>query len=231
MGSSLLRLGTVGLDLLFPPRCFGCSKHERYLCSLCEGGLARLERPYCDKCGQPLPSGHLCEQCFAAPLAVDGIRAPFLMRGPIRDGIHSLKYRNLRAAAPTFGRLLAEWLSSHPIKGDVLVPVALHPRRLRYRGYNQSEMLAREVGKRTGLPVAESLLSRIKDARPQVSVAGRDERKRNVEGSFACVGDSRGLKIILVDDVATTGSTLAACAMALKSRGASTVWGLVLARD
>ena len=148
----------------------------------------------------------------------------------MRDGIHALKYRNLRAAAPTLGRLLAQWLESKSVPGDVLVPVPLHRRRIRDRGYNQSELLAREVGRRTGLPVARDVLVRTRDTAPQVSLS-RQERAQNVEGSFACAGNVQGLRIILVDDVVTTGSTMFACAGPLRTGHAGSVWGLALARE
>ena len=97
------------------------------------------------------------------------------------------------------------------------------------RGYNQSALLTKEVGRRTGLSVAESLIVRIRDTRPQVSLS-HDERMRNVEGSFKCAGGASGATFILVDDVVTTGSTLSACATALKAAGALSVWGIALAR-
>ena len=227
-----VRFGLSALDLLFPSQCLGCGKHGSFLCPSCETSLPRLEPPYCKMCAQPVTSGSLCRDCVSAPpAAVDGIRAPFLMEGAIQEAIHALKYRNLRAAAPTLGRLLALWLESNPLHGDVLVPVPLHRRRLRGRGYNQSALLAKEVGKRAGLPVVEYLLVRTRDTPSQVSLPSREERARNVEGSFKCVGKVQGQKIILVDDVVTTGSTLSACATALRFGGAGSVWGLALARE
>ncbi len=113
---------------------------------------------------------------------------------------------------------------------DVLVPVPLHPRRLRSRGYNQSALLTKELSKKLGLDMDESLLIRAKNTRPQVS-ASREERRENVQGSFRCDRDVNGQAVILVDDVATTGSTLSACAAVLKDAGATSVWCLVLARE
>ena len=153
-----------------------------------------------------------------------------LMEGATREAIHNLKYRNLRSIAPTLGLLFARWLESNPVPGEVLVPVPLHRRRLRNRGYNQSALLAKEVGKRAGLPVRDDVLVRIRDTPPQVSLS-HEERLRNVAESFKCSGDVRGLKVILVDDVVTTGSTMSACASALMDGGAGSVWGLALARE
>ena len=230
MKNPLTRLGLYALDFVYPSQCFGCGNEGSFLCARCETSLPRLKPPYCQKCAQPVPPGTLCSQCATAPPALDGIRAPFLMEGAIREAVHSLKYRNLRAAAPTLGRLLAQWLKSTPLSGEVLVPVPLHKRRLRVRGYNQSALLAKEVAKSTGLPMKEDLLIRTRDTPPQVSLS-LQERIGNVEGSFELARDGRGLKIILVDDVVTTGSTLSACGTALRAGGADSVWGLALARE
>jgi ComF family protein len=153
------------------------------------------------------------------------------MEGPIRNAIHSLKYRGVRAAATELGGLLAQFLGDQAIPGDVIVPVPLHPRRLRERGYNQSALLARQVTKLTGLSLNQESLARTKDSPPQVQAGSREQRRDNVAGSFQCNNDMHGRAVILVDDVATTGSTLSACASALKSGGATSVWGLVLARE
>jgi ComF family protein len=225
---SRLRHGV--LDLLFPPRCVGCQREGGLLCEICETELPRLMPPYCNICAQPSPD-QVCARCAVSPLNIDGVRAPYLMEGAVREAVHSLKYRNLRAVAALLGRLLAAYLESYPLPGEVLVPVPLHPRRLRERGYNQVALLAKELGRRTGLPVAEDMLVRRRDTRPQVSVANREERVRNAEESFACGADVREVAVLLIDDVATTGSTLSACAAALKGSGAKSVWGLTLARE
>ena len=153
------------------------------------------------------------------------------MEGPIKDGVYSLKYRGVRAAAAELGRLMAQYQAEEPVPGEVIVPVPLHRRRLRERGYNQSALLAREVSKLSGIPIDEGLLVRTKDTPPQARAVNREQRRTNVEGSFQCSQDVEGRALILVDDVATTGSTLSACAQALKDRGAASVWGLVLARE
>ncbi len=228
MKPALTRLLSTGLDMLFPPRCCGCGEPGGFLCAECEADAPTLDLPYCGKCGQP---GAREATCACAPLAVDGIRTPYLLDAAIREAIHDLKYRNVRAVAPRLGGLLARWMEVDPVAGDVLVPVPLHRRRLRSRGYNQSAMLAAEVSKRTGLALVQDAVIRIRDSVPQVSLSSRLERARNVEGSFRCVGNVRGARIILVDDVVTTGSTMSACAEALKSAGARSVLGIALARQ
>ena len=145
---TLRRLGLAALDTLFPPRCFGCGRYGSFLCSSCDVSAPRLEQPFCRICAQPGATVGVCIECAHRPPPVEGIRVPYLMQGTIREGVHSLKYRNVRAAAPTLAGLLGPSLEPAP-PGDALVPVPLHRKRLRRRGYNQSALLAREVGKLT----------------------------------------------------------------------------------
>jgi ComF family protein len=133
-------------------------------------------------------------------------------------------------AAP-LAQLLAEYLHSHPMIGEVLVPVPLHPKRLRQRGYNQASLLAKELSKIIGLPVEEDALLRVQDVVPQARTKSAAERRQNVRHAFACNKNMEGKQILLIDDVCTTGATLDACAIALKTAGASSVWGLTAARE
>lgn len=226
----LRQVSQSALGLLFPMECVGCGDGGRLLCPDCIAGQARLEPPFCPLCADP---GHLgpCRWCVAGQPVIDGIGAPFLLDGPLRELIHRFKYRHLQVAAPVLGELLAEHLAQHPTLGQTLVPVPLHPRRLRSRGYNQAELLAMELRKRTGLPVDPGLLVRQGNSPPQVESPSRQQRAANVAGGFAVCGDAGGLQALLVDDVTTTGSTLFACAAALKDAGAASVWGLALAKE
>ncbi|MFQ5860984.1 MAG: ComF family protein [Dehalococcoidia bacterium] len=220
------------LGLLFPAQCVGCGTYGSFLCAPCQGSLPRLEPPFCRLCAEPVRQGDLCRRCTGTPLAIEGIRAPFLMEGAIREAVHRLKYQNLRAIAPVLGELMATYVEANPFPADTLVPVPMHPKRLRQRGYNQSLLLARGVGEHLGLPVAEDALVRKRDTPPQASSSSVEERLKNVEGGFRCQGGAlEGKRVVVVDDVCTTGSTLQACAAALKEDGAASVWGLVLARE
>jgi ComF family protein len=174
----------------------------------------------------------LCPECRRGQTDIDGIRSPFRFEETVRKAVHQLKYQNLRAIAPRLADLLADYLRSNPLPGEVLAYVPLHPRRLRERGYNQSELLAKELSSRISLPLIEGCLIRVKQARPQVKAVDVEERRRNVSDAFACRDDRvRGKQIILVDDVCTSGATLESCAVALKRGGAMSVWGLTLARE
>jgi ComF family protein len=138
----------------------------------------------------------------------------------------------LKAISPCLAELLADYLKKNPLPGEALVSVPLHPRRLRERGYNQSILLAGELGKRIGLPVIEDCLIRVKQAQPQVRAGDVEERWRNVADAFMCRDESiSGKQIILIDDVCTSGATLESCAAALKNKRATSVWGLTLARE
>lgn len=188
--------------------------------------------PLCPGCGKPQASGILCPVCRQRQTEIDGIRSPFRFAEVIREAIHQLKYRNLKAISPCLAGLLADYLQSSPLPGQALVPVPLHPRRLRERGYNQSSLLARELGKLINLPVIEDCLVRVKEAQPQVRTATVEDRRKNVTDAFKCQnGKVRGKQIILIDDVCTSGATLESCASALKSEGVTSVWGLTLARE
>ena len=232
----LSRFPRYTLDFLFPLNCVACGKEGKFVCQECEPALPRLSQPYCRVCANPGTRG-ICRWCLDAPLELDGIRAPYLFEGPVREAVHSLKYRGVRAAAPELGRLLALYLDTHAFgsrttgaPADLIVPTPMHPKRIRDRGYNQAELLAKSLSKESGIPLDTSSLARVRHSGPQVGES-RVQRRANVDDGFRCYTDMTGRAIIVVDDVATTGSTLSACASALKDVGASEVWGLALARE
>ena len=228
------RFAKLAIDLVLPVYCIGCSREGNFLCTECRGLLPRLESPFCQICADPGIIG-ICENCrqqsrFSSDV-LKGIRAPCLMEGLAREAVHRFKYRNYRVAAPILASFLANYLKTNPLPGDVLVPVPLHRNKFRQRGYNQAGLLARELGKLTGLPVEIGLLERTRNTPPQARAGDGQQRTRNIADAFACHGDASGKHIVLVDDVCTTGSTLGACASILVDAGAASVWGLVLARE
>ena len=227
------RLASASLDLLYPPRCVGCEREGQFLCLSCSGDLPHLLPPFCIRCSQPIARGDICRRCETAPLDIDRIVAPFRMDGAAREAVHRLKYGNLRAIAPLLGALLADFLIEQRIRGDILVPVPLHRRRERQRGYNQAALLARQVGERLGLPVEADALARQRDTPSQTRRSQAEERRANVHGSFHCPRPEmvKGLNVLLLDDVCTTGATLEACAVALKDAGAVSITGVTFARE
>ena len=222
----------IALDLLFPQRCVGCGEEGELICPVCERSLLRIIPPVCPRCGKPHPGSSVCAGCVNWQASIDGIRSPFRFDGTIRQAIHQFKYNNLRALAVPLSCLLRDYITSNPIPADFLVPVPLHPKRLRERGYNQSVLLAQKLGKLITRPVVEDCLIRVRLALPQASTANVAERRRNVAGAFSCRdGRVQNRTVLLIDDVATSGATLDACASALKAGGAAQIWGLVLARE
>ena len=228
----LTKIRGLALDLLFPRWCVGCGREGDFICPDCRQSLPRITPPLCPKCGLPQASANLCSSCLDWAADIDGIRAPFRFDGVVRQAIHELKYRNLRALAGPLARLLNGYLLGDPLPAQVLVPVPLHPKRMRERGYNQSYLLAKELGKLAGWPVVSDCLVRERHSLPQARTASVGERRANVSDAFA--GRHRrleGRQVLLIDDVSTSGATLDACARTLKEAGAASVWGLTLARE
>lgn len=232
MLSQLAKVKGKALDLLFPQYCIGCGKEGSFLCSACHQSLSRIMPPLCPRCGKPQSSGILCPGCINWPAEIDGIRSPFRFDGVIRQAIHQLKYRNLRALAAPLVELLQDYLTNNPMPADALVPVPLHPKRLRERATTNPACLAWELGKRINVSVVDDCLIRQRHTPPQARTPAVEERWRNIANAFTCRDHRlRDKQVLLIDDVSTSGATLNACAIALKASGASSVWGLVLAKE
>lgn len=236
-----LRLGwTRLLDLALPPVCLVCRQPvgaAHGLCPACWSGLAFIERPYCERLGVPfaydIGPAALSAEALAAPPPYDRARTAVLYEGPARDLVADLKYRDRTEVAPLIGRLTARAARDLRAGAEVLVPVPLHRRRLIWRRFNQSALVAGVVARELGLPLDTAALVRVRATPPQVGLKGR-ARADNVAGAFqvTVAGAARlaGRNVILVDDVLTTGATVAAAARALKRAGAGRVDVLAFAR-
>jgi ComF family protein len=227
-----LRRTFAGLaEIAFPARCVQCGREGSLACDACLATATRLTGPACLRCALPLAAGRTCQSCFASPPAVDRMIAAYAFDGVVREAVHAFKYDDTRSLAPLLGDLLAGASGAARLVHDIVVPVPLHPSRLRSRGYNQSELLAREVARRLGSPCRPDLLRRTMNTPPQARSVDERERAARVAKAFLASPAVRGQRILLVDDVATTGSTLNACAASLKRSGAEWVGSLVLARE
>jgi ComF family protein len=221
------------LDLVFPKYCAGCRTEGPFLCAPCAGRLIPAP-PSCPVCQRRNLSAILCGSCEAK----SGLRrfyAPFSYRDPlIRELIHIFKYGGVRELAQPLGSAVAGALERHALRPRgpaLLVPIPLHRTRLRSRGFNQAVLLARELGSRLQLPVAEAL-DRRRAARPQVEMPDHASRRANVEGAFR-ISDAAsvaGRTAILIDDVSTSGATLGEAARVLRAAGCRTVWAVVIAK-
>lgn len=213
---SLLR---VLLDLLYPPKCPFCGRV-----------LERGEEDWCASCQEELPwtepgDGKTVEFC-------DTCLSPLWYRDGVRNGMRRYKFNGGRGHARLFGALAAQCLQDRwegPV--DLITWVPLHPGRRRKRGYDQAELLARRVGELMGLPV-EPALEKIRITAVQSQTGENEARKSNVQGAYRALPglDLAGKRIVLVDDVATSGATLSECATALRQAGAEAVVGLTFAR-
>ncbi|MBW1731551.1 MAG: ComF family protein [Deltaproteobacteria bacterium] len=243
-----MRILSSLIDLIYPPRCLLCEEFlwndpviiqgERlHICRSCLSTFKRIDSPLCPSCGRPFPADtgpdHLCEDCLREPPAYDALAAPFLFEAPLMDAIHSLKYGGKAHFARTLGPLLAEfafnWLDGSDV--SIVMPVPLHRRRLRQRGFNQSLLLARYVANALNCELDFLSLVRVKSTPPQTGL-GRKERLKNLRHAFELrkpkkVSDQL---VVLIDDVATTGTTFNECAKVLKKAGAVEVLAVALAR-
>lgn len=175
-------------------------------------------------------ASQLCSRCRTAPLQIPRIRSAFYFEGPIRKAIHGFKYDGVTALAQPLGRLIADYWLTHPTQSDMIVPVPLHTQRLRKRGFNQAALLASELSERTNLALDDATLVRHRATASQVGL-GAEQRRTNVRDAFRCsTGALANRRVLLIDDVCTTGSTLEACALALQEGGVESVQALTLAR-
>jgi len=240
----------VALDveaLLLPLSCLACreplaSRRDEPLCDPCRHRLRALAPPRCARCAQTLDRWELeaddrpddvppaCGFCRSWPEALAWAdSACWFDDGPARALVHALKYDGWRAAAAPMGSLMARRLAPRLRGVDCLVPIPLGRRRRRERGHNQAEEIARDIGRRLGIPVAPTLLARTRETRTQTALHP-GERRANVAGAFGTAGVRAGARVALVDDVLTTGATLAAAAQALSAAGAGAVGAVTFAR-
>ncbi len=218
----------VLLETLYPRRCAGCGCRGVWVCARCELSSPQFAPPWCDGCGIPLAVGHCA--CADIPTDVAAVRSVGRYAGWLREAIIAFKYQDEWARADHLGALIGEHVFTLG-ELDALSFVPLHRSRQRRRGYNQAELLASVAGAITGMSVL-TVLQRTRETVPQVGLPA-SERARNVNGAFApIVGVSvEGLRLGLVDDVLTTGSTVGACAAVLRQAGALPIAVVVLARD
>jgi ComF family protein len=224
-------LSTV-TDLLFPPRCVHCSSNGSLFCARCVADSPLLaEITTCRRCALPAP-GDICDACFTKPPPLDLSLAVFAYDSPIRDAVTAFKYNDIRALAPVLAGFMNERLPER-VKQEVsvVIPVPMAAARLRSRGYNQAELLARRLCNASLMDMASGLLTRANSTNQQAHAGSLEQRAENVKEAFTASSDAEDLRILLVDDVMTTGSTLNACARALKTAGAVWVGALVLARE
>jgi ComF family protein len=244
------------LDAIFPRKCLICGAFEDSVrsgdevafdalapitapcfCASCRKGLRPIASPFCSKCGRPFVSregdNHVCWECLVEPRHFRKARAFGVYDGALMEAIHRLKYGRHTSLSQPLSALVRKTFFEcwDGTTVDLLVPVPLHQKRLRQRGFNQAHLLIRGWAKQDGMAFDGFTLSRSRWTEPQTALS-RKERKKNIKGAFLVKHPERirGKKIVLVDDVYTTGSTVNECARVLMKEGAALVDVLTLAR-
>lgn len=220
------------LDIIFPPRCHSCKAFipdagDLHLCAACREATTMIVSPLCRVCGVPFEtaggSDHLCGGCTVAAPPFAAARAAALFDGPVREMVHRFKYDHRVQLGHPLGLLAARHLGEFAAAtaADLVVPVPLHVKRLRQRGFNQAVLLGEILAREWRVPLSRGNLRRIRWTEPQINLTA-GERVANVRGAFAVAEPAalREKRIILVDDVYTTGSTVAECAEVLRRAGA-----------
>jgi ComF family protein len=230
----------AALDLVFPARCPVCEAtlaagRRDPLCGACWAAIERIHPPLCDTCGLPMaafetaPAPGDCGACAAARPPFAWARAGGVYAGALREAVHHLKFSGRPALArPLAALVLEQWGTVLP-RPDVVVPVPLARARERQRGYNQAALLAEPLALALGARLAGTWLRRARDTAPQAELAAAS-RRANVHGAFVASAAVAGLDVVVVDDVLTTGATVAECARALRAAGARRVGVLTVAR-
>ena len=237
------------IDIIFPARCLVCEDfleekshetgwYDKAICESCQSDFITIGSPLCPICGRPFQNGiiedHLCESCLRKHPFYNQARAPYMYEGALMRAIHRLKYEGRTRIANVMGPQLASFVARRFGERDsnwVVMPVPLHLKKLRKRGFNQALLLARHVSVRLKSELDFFTLRRTRDTKPQTGLKSK-ERRKNVRQAFDVV-NSRKIKnrnVILIDDVATTGSTMNECARVLKRAKAGKVFCISLAR-
>lgn len=217
-------------DGVFPPVCASCRKVGVLICDDCYQQIQWMREPVCPTCGRIVKyKGLSCPICQTRPLPIHRIRAATQFVDPISTIIHKMKYEGLFGLAMPLANLMVEAWPQWQLAVDWIMPIPLHPDREKKRGYNQSALLAKHVSGQLGYPYAPDLLKRIRFTPPQVGLNAA-ARLTNVQGAFFADSKVLGKHILLIDDVCTTGATMAEAAQALVNAGAVTVSGYCVAR-
>ena len=249
IGAWLSGAGDALVSVLFPAGCRLCEQallraSTVPICEACLGSFAALGGAVCETCGQPLaawslgaggkeqaPDGVVCPECQTREYGFVRARSYALYKAGIVRAIMLMKFERIEPLGRWFAGRLAEVAKREKVAADVVVPVPLHRQRERERGYNQADLIAKPLAHKLGLPYRAVLLVRTKP-RPDQHILSLEERWDSVRGAFATRPGSKvdNLRVLLVDDVMTTGATLDACAKALRGAGAKSVIGLTVAR-
>jgi len=217
------------LDLIFPPACGGCGQPGVRWCVDCSKNVKVIQNPFCDACGVPLKSNGICAVCQDERPRFTALRSWCVFEDPVQEALHRLKYRSDIGLGDSLAGQMLEFVRGLKWPVDMIVPIPLGRKRLKERGYNQVGLIARPLAIALGLEYAPHALARRRETRSQVGLS-KDARRKNVRDAFVAAARVNGKTILVMDDVATTGSTLSAGAEAFFLSGAKDVYALTVAR-
>ena len=219
------------LNYIFPVKCVICGSvvpERRYTaaCCACWRALASITPPFCPQCGVPAPAIEgPCGRCRTGENIFDFARSAVFFNETARELVHHLKYGGRVSLAQPIGRILEKTISEHGFSASVVIPVPLHRKRERERGFNQAQLIAKALS----LPVDTNIVRRCKNTVTQTGLS-RSERSRNLAGAFEVFGNVKGENVLVMDDVLTTGATMNEIAKVLKKAGAHRVEVVTFAR-
>lgn len=233
-GKTMIREWMTGI--LYPPKCPFCQRitlgGTPTICTSCEEKVKKISEPRCKKCGRPIPSKEeeFCRDCQKRNHLYEEGMAVYVYEGEVRKAVHRMKFQNRRVYGDIFGGVMAEQARDKIIAWGVegIVPVPMYRKKQKKRGYNQAELLAHKVAEELNLKLYDDLVVRVRDTRPQKELSGKD-RENNLKKAFIIPQNDVELKkILVVDDVYTTGSTINAVADVLRRCGAEKIYFLSL---
>ena len=219
-----------GIDWLYPPHCGGCGTPGSRWCEACEQNSQLIKPPICQRCGIEIKYGTECNHCHLSPPKFEALRSWAVFSDPVRKAIHRLKYSRDIAMGESLARPLCDCFRTLNWEIDIVVPVPLGIARKKERGYNQADLLAYPFALTLKLCYEPKALIRARETDSQVGLSLNDRRSNVEEAFIASEAYVRGRTILVVDDVATSGATLDACAQALLKSGAEMVYCITLAR-
>jgi ComF family protein len=240
MWPNLRRALSAGVNLFLPPSCLLCGQllppgfDPQEFCAECQANMPPLGRSHCSCRSQPFPassSQHLCATCLQRPPAFSIVHAACSYQERVKDAIHQLKYRNQVNLAEPLGKLLGKSLEVAEVgfKPDCIIPVPLHPGRLKKRGYNQALEISRPLARKMRVPIDTTLLQRTLKTPPQQGLTAA-ERRSNLRNAFIVTTTTSARNILLVDDVMTTGETVRECCRVLMNNNITEVQVAVIGR-
>lgn len=218
------------IDVIYPPSCACCGREGVRFCDECRSQMVPMGTNICQICGDPLVIPGICDRCRKELPPFTALRSFAEYKGPLREALHSLKFKNNLALSDTFSEMLIPLIRDLNWNFDLVLPVPMSKAKKRSRGYNQAAQIAYPISLAFQVPFSDDIISRKFETKSQIGL-GREERFKNIHNAFQ--GNSAKLlnkKVLLVDDITTTGATITSCARALQESGCERIYCITVAK-